>query len=142
VCNCVFKIPGTSPLTYIRQLVSWSLIILNFTPKYFLYLLYSCYSFLANYVLALLENCYYMLLEPIFLNSVLVLFYQHAGSYELVPYYKGENTVFDVSPPSVSVNIKHQHVTVPQKFQVDYMDKMFNMLTLTTFCFLWHSEKY
>ncbi|XP_027924979.1 nodal modulator 1 [Vigna unguiculata] len=40
------------------------------------------------------------------------------GSYELVPYYKGENTVFDVSPPSVSVNIKHQHVTVPQKFQV------------------------
>ncbi|XP_027348835.1 nodal modulator 1 isoform X2 [Abrus precatorius] len=40
------------------------------------------------------------------------------GSYELVPYYKGENTVFDVSPPSVSVNVKHQHVTVPQKFQV------------------------
>ncbi|CAJ1874972.1 unnamed protein product [Sphenostylis stenocarpa] len=39
-------------------------------------------------------------------------------SYELVPYYKGENTVFDVSPPSVSVNVKHQHVTVPQKFQV------------------------
>ncbi|BAT86244.1 hypothetical protein VIGAN_04387700 [Vigna angularis var. angularis] len=40
------------------------------------------------------------------------------GSYELVPYYKGENKVFDVSPPSVSVNVKHQHVTVPQKFQV------------------------
>ncbi|XP_028797029.1 nodal modulator 1 isoform X2 [Neltuma alba] len=40
------------------------------------------------------------------------------GSYELVPYYKGENTVFDVSPSSVSVNVKHQHVTVPQKFQV------------------------
>ncbi|KAG5072994.1 hypothetical protein JHK86_008205 [Glycine max] len=40
------------------------------------------------------------------------------GSYELVPYYKGENTVFDVSPPSVSVNVKHQHATVPQKFQV------------------------
>ncbi|KAK7284568.1 hypothetical protein RJT34_19316 [Clitoria ternatea] len=40
------------------------------------------------------------------------------GSYELVPYYKGENTVFDVSPPSVSLNVKHQHVTVPQKFQV------------------------
>nr|KYP47590.1 Nodal modulator 1 [Cajanus cajan] len=40
------------------------------------------------------------------------------GSYELVPYYKGENTVFDVSPPSVSVNVKHQHVPVPQKFQV------------------------
>ncbi|KAK7337534.1 hypothetical protein VNO77_18114 [Canavalia gladiata] len=40
------------------------------------------------------------------------------GSYELVPYYKGENTVFDVSPPSISINVKHQHVTVPQKFQV------------------------
>ncbi|XP_061366169.1 uncharacterized protein LOC133309420 [Gastrolobium bilobum] len=40
------------------------------------------------------------------------------GTYELVPYYKGENTVFDVSPSSVSVNVKHQHVTVPQKFQV------------------------
>lgn len=40
------------------------------------------------------------------------------GSYELVPYYKGENTVFDVSPPSVSINVKHQHVVVPQKFQV------------------------
>ncbi|KAI4349753.1 hypothetical protein L6164_010313 [Bauhinia variegata] len=40
------------------------------------------------------------------------------GNYELVPYYKGENTIFDVSPASVSVNVKHQHVTVPQKFQV------------------------
>ncbi|KAF7804939.1 nodal modulator 1 [Senna tora] len=40
------------------------------------------------------------------------------GSYELVPYYKGENTVFDVSPSSVSVNVKHRHVTVSQKFQV------------------------
>ena len=41
-----------------------------------------------------------------------------------MPYYKGENTVFDVSPSSVPVNVKHQHVTVPQKFQVHYiMDK-------------------
>ncbi|GMY17071.1 nodal modulator 3 [Fagus crenata] len=40
------------------------------------------------------------------------------GSYELIPYYKGENTVFDVSPPVVSVNVEHQHVTIPQKFQV------------------------
>lgn len=40
------------------------------------------------------------------------------GSYELIPYYKGENTVFDVSPPVMSVTVKHQHVTVPQKFQV------------------------
>jgi hypothetical protein len=39
-----------------------------------------------------------------------------------VPYYKGENTVFDVSPSSVRVSVKHQHVKVPQKFQVQYMD--------------------
>lgn len=40
------------------------------------------------------------------------------GQYELVPHYKGENTVFDVSPPLVSVSVRHQHVTVPEKFQV------------------------
>ncbi|KAF8394679.1 hypothetical protein HHK36_020896 [Tetracentron sinense] len=40
------------------------------------------------------------------------------GVYELLPYYKGENTVFDVSPPSVSVSVEHHHVTVLQKFQV------------------------
>ncbi|KAF2325064.1 hypothetical protein GH714_022546 [Hevea brasiliensis] len=38
--------------------------------------------------------------------------------YELLPFYKGENTVFDVSPPVVLVSVEHQHVTVPQKFQV------------------------
>ncbi|XP_038980298.1 nodal modulator 1 [Phoenix dactylifera] len=40
------------------------------------------------------------------------------GIYELLPYYKGENTTFDVSPPSMSVSIEHHHVTIPQKFQV------------------------
>lgn len=40
------------------------------------------------------------------------------GSYELLPYYKGENKIFDVSPPSVLVTVEHQHVTVPQQFQV------------------------
>ncbi|XP_004288537.1 PREDICTED: nodal modulator 1 [Fragaria vesca subsp. vesca] len=40
------------------------------------------------------------------------------GTYELIPYYKGENTVFDVSPPVMSVTVEHQHVTVPQTFQV------------------------
>lgn len=40
------------------------------------------------------------------------------GSYELLPYYKGENTVFDVSPPSMVVSLEHQHLVVPQKFQV------------------------
>ncbi|KAK8650653.1 hypothetical protein V6N13_140281 [Hibiscus sabdariffa] len=40
------------------------------------------------------------------------------GLYELIPYYKGENTVFDVSPSVVSVSVGHQHVKVPQKFEV------------------------
>ncbi|KAL5228006.1 hypothetical protein ABZP36_016271 [Zizania latifolia] len=40
------------------------------------------------------------------------------GNYELVPYYKGENTVFDVSPPSLLVSVEHSHMTIPQKFQV------------------------
>ncbi|CAN8280635.1 unnamed protein product [Cochlearia groenlandica] len=40
------------------------------------------------------------------------------GKYELVPHYKGENTVFDVSPPVMTVSVEHQHVTVPKKFQV------------------------
>ncbi|KAK8998240.1 hypothetical protein V6N11_083633 [Hibiscus sabdariffa] len=40
------------------------------------------------------------------------------GIYELIPYYKGENTLFDVSPSVVSVSVGHQHVTVPQKFEV------------------------
>ncbi|KAH7862687.1 hypothetical protein Vadar_008104 [Vaccinium darrowii] len=40
------------------------------------------------------------------------------GVYELIPYYKGENTVFDVSPPSMSVSVEHDHATVVPKFQV------------------------
>ncbi|KAG8045309.1 hypothetical protein GUJ93_ZPchr0008g12534 [Zizania palustris] len=40
------------------------------------------------------------------------------GNYELLPYYKGENTVFDVSPPSLLVSVEHSHMTIPQKFQV------------------------
>lgn len=40
------------------------------------------------------------------------------GVYELVPYYKGENTVFDISPPTLAVAVEHSHVTVQQKFQV------------------------
>ncbi|KAA0046704.1 nodal modulator 3 [Cucumis melo var. makuwa] len=40
------------------------------------------------------------------------------GRYELLPYYKGENTVFDVSPSIISVNVEHQHTTISQKFQV------------------------
>lgn len=40
------------------------------------------------------------------------------GVYKLIPYYKGENTVFDVSPPFLFVSVPHEHVTVLQKFQV------------------------
>ncbi|XP_058077025.1 uncharacterized protein LOC131225505 [Magnolia sinica] len=40
------------------------------------------------------------------------------GMYELLPYYKGENTVFDVSPPSMNLSVEHRHVTIAQKFQV------------------------
>ncbi|KAL6494630.1 hypothetical protein OROGR_031430 [Orobanche gracilis] len=40
------------------------------------------------------------------------------GTFKLIPFYKGENTVFDVSPPSVVVSVQHDHVIVPQKFQV------------------------
>ncbi|PSS14739.1 Nodal modulator 1 like [Actinidia chinensis var. chinensis] len=40
------------------------------------------------------------------------------GVYDLIPYYKGENTVFDVSPPSMSVSVEHDHATVAPKFQV------------------------
>ncbi|KAL6978261.1 hypothetical protein U1Q18_019929 [Sarracenia purpurea var. burkii] len=40
------------------------------------------------------------------------------GVYELIPYYKGENTVFDVSPPSMSVSVEHDHETIMAKFQV------------------------
>jgi hypothetical protein len=45
-------------------------------------------------------------------------FLLYAGSYELLPYYKGENTVFDISPSSLSVSVEHSHLTIPQKFQV------------------------
>ncbi|CAA7388395.1 unnamed protein product [Spirodela intermedia] len=40
------------------------------------------------------------------------------GRYELLPFYKGENTVFDVSPPSLSVSVEHRHISISQKFQV------------------------
>lgn len=41
-----------------------------------------------------------------------------AGTYELLPFYKGENTVFDVSPPLMNVSVQHHHITIAQKFQV------------------------
>ncbi|KAF6143365.1 hypothetical protein GIB67_001309 [Kingdonia uniflora] len=44
--------------------------------------------------------------------------YVTAGTYELLPYYKGENTIFDVSPSSMPISVEHRHVKVSQKFQV------------------------
>nr|DAD45300.1 TPA_asm: hypothetical protein HUJ06_003530 [Nelumbo nucifera] len=40
------------------------------------------------------------------------------GVYELVPYYKGENRVFDVLPPTMLVFVGRHHIIVPQKFLV------------------------
>lgn len=60
----------------------------------------------------------YLTVTFFILNLLLNFVDSLTGSYGLIPYYKGENTVFDVSPPLMSVTVKHQHVTVPQKFQV------------------------
>ncbi|KAL8522702.1 hypothetical protein ACS0TY_012875 [Phlomoides rotata] len=40
------------------------------------------------------------------------------GVYKLIPFYKGENTVFDVSPPSMLVSVQQDHAIIPQRFQV------------------------
>lgn len=40
------------------------------------------------------------------------------GKYRLLPFYKGENTIFDVSPPSMEVLVEHSHVNISQPFQV------------------------
>ena len=54
----------------------------------------------------------------LYMEQVLRLCEMLTGVYELIPFYKGENTIFDVSPLSVSVSVEHHHVTVAQKFQV------------------------
>ncbi|GLJ20863.1 hypothetical protein SUGI_0380570 [Cryptomeria japonica] len=40
------------------------------------------------------------------------------GKYRLLPFYKGENTIFDVSPPSMELLVEHTQVTISQPFQV------------------------
>lgn len=66
------------------------------------------------------SDCIVQVLAVLF--SVELFFYHFdflsSGKYELIPHYKGENTVFDVSPPVMPVSVEHQHVTVPKKFQV------------------------
>lgn len=43
-----------------------------------------------------------------------------AGLYTLVPYYRGENTLFDVSPSSVDVRVGHDSVKILEPFQVNW----------------------
>ncbi|KAJ7534510.1 hypothetical protein O6H91_13G097300 [Diphasiastrum complanatum] len=40
------------------------------------------------------------------------------GVYTLIPYYKGENTVFDVSPASIDIAVRHEAVVIAKPFQV------------------------
>ncbi|XP_051142719.1 uncharacterized protein LOC127259427 isoform X2 [Andrographis paniculata] len=40
------------------------------------------------------------------------------GIYKLIPFYKGENTIFDVSPPSMLISVQHDHAVISQRFQV------------------------
>ncbi|XP_016491513.2 uncharacterized protein LOC107811149 [Nicotiana tabacum] len=51
-------------------------------------------------------------------NGIFSLKSLPCGVYKLLPFYKGENTVFDVSPSSMSISVQHDHVIVPEKFQV------------------------
>lgn len=54
-----------------------------------------------------------------------------SGIYKLIPFYKGENTVFDVSPPSMLVSVQQDHAIIPQRFQVQYQ-----LLCLRKQCFI------
>ena len=36
----------------------------------------------------------------------------------MLPFYKGENKIFDVSLPSIEVLVEHNHVNISQPFQV------------------------
>ncbi|KAL3685286.1 hypothetical protein R1sor_003308 [Riccia sorocarpa] len=40
------------------------------------------------------------------------------GHYQLVPFYKGDTTVFDISPPSVDIHVTHDSVEISKPFQV------------------------
>ncbi|KAI5060680.1 hypothetical protein GOP47_0025100 [Adiantum capillus-veneris] len=40
------------------------------------------------------------------------------GKYKLVPFYKGENTVFDVSPASIEVDVSHTNMILTEPFKV------------------------
>ncbi|BBM99994.1 BOS complex subunit NOMO [Marchantia polymorpha subsp. ruderalis] len=40
------------------------------------------------------------------------------GHYQLIPFYKGDTTVFDISPPSVDIHVTHDSVEIAKPFQV------------------------
>ncbi|MCO5553061.1 hypothetical protein L7F22_006582 [Adiantum nelumboides] len=40
------------------------------------------------------------------------------GTYKLVPFYRGENTLFDVSPSSIEVEVGHTNVLLTEPFKV------------------------
>ena len=40
------------------------------------------------------------------------------GKFILMPYYRGENTLFDVLPLTVNVTIGHDYVKILEPFQV------------------------
>jgi hypothetical protein len=47
------------------------------------------------------------------------------GSYKLVPFYKGEHTVFDVSPSELSVTVGHGGASVEKPFTVSIRLSLF-----------------
>jgi hypothetical protein len=47
------------------------------------------------------------------------------GSYKLVPLYKGEHTVFDVSPSELSVTVGHGGASVEKPFTVSIRSPLF-----------------
>lgn len=75
---------------------------------------FHCYVVFGRLMLVLNFNILYSYL---FITYTCVV---SVGVYKLIPFYKGENTVFDVSPPFLFVSVQHEHATVPQKFQVHY----------------------
>ncbi|KAK2996393.1 hypothetical protein RJ639_025140, partial [Escallonia herrerae] len=71
-----------------------------------------CYEIIKHFQKkATLDDNYYFAVDLVINGSL-------RRNYELIPYYKGENTVFDVSPPFLSVSVQHDHAIVPRKFQV------------------------
>lgn len=94
--------------------VPFNLLIVVVCNEIYWYFVCCCVVF-GTLMLVLNFNIFY---SYIFITYTCVVF---AGVYKLIPFYKGENTVFDVSPPFLFVSVQHEHATVPQKFQVHFL---------------------